>query len=282
MEIQTQQKLIKKPRYSLDITIDPFNRRIRVDDYLGNFRNCVGEAERAAAESDAEKLIFKARGENFVDLIQQGFLYEGTVDKYFLGSDCFFFAKYFQAPRRNSEKWVEEDQILDGVYSVQKKKESALPPKGYNIRQAGVGDAAKLSGLYGKVFEIYPVPMNEPGYIEKCMRGGTVFYIYEFEGEIVSAASAEVNHKYHNAEITDCATLPEHRQFGLMKLLIAQLEEYLGDNQIFCLYSIARALSFGMNAVFFQLGYGYRGRLANNCYIFDKIEDMNLWVKNFS
>jgi hypothetical protein len=57
------------------------------------------------------------------------------------------------------------------------------------------------------------------------------------------------------------------------------LEKHLEDNGIYCVYSIARALSFGMNAVFFQLGYEYRGRLANNCCIFDKIEDMNLWVK---
>ena len=37
-----------------------------------------------------------------------------------------------------------------------------------------------------------------------------------------------------------------------------------------------------MNLAFHQLGYTYTGRLANNCYIFDKLEDMNIWVKDLS
>jgi beta-lysine N6-acetyltransferase len=122
--------------------------------------------------------------------------------------------------------------------------------------------------------------MNDPEYIQKCIKGDTVFYVYTYEGKIVSAASAEINRFYHNAEITDCATLPEHRQFGLMKHLIVKLEEELLAQEIYCVYSIARALSFGMNAALHQQGYEYRGRLANNCYIFDKLEDMNMWVKS--
>ena len=70
--------------------------------------------------------------------------------------------------------------------------------------------------------------------------------------------------------MTDCATLPEHRQFGLMKHLLVKLEEELLAQVIYCVYSIARALSFGMNVVLHQLQYQYRGSLANNCYIFDK------------
>ena len=99
---------------------------------------------------------------------------------------------------------------------------------------------------------------------------------------IVSAASAEVNSQYHNAELTDCATLTNHRKFGLMKNLLERLEAELKQNGIFCAYSIARAQSFGMNAVLHQLGYAYRGRLMNNCYIFDKLENMNMWVKDLS
>jgi beta-lysine N6-acetyltransferase len=41
-------------------------------------------------------------------------------------------------------------------------------------------------------------------------------------------------------------------------------------------------LSFGMNAVLYQLGYNYCGRLMNNCYIYDKLENMNMWVKNLA
>ena len=79
--------------------------------------------------------------------------------------------------------------------------------------------------------------------------------------------------------MTDCATLPEHRQYGLMKHLLIKLEEELLAQEIYCVYSISRALSFGMNLALHQLQYQYRGRLANNCYIFDQVEDMNMWVK---
>ncbi|MDG3044398.1 hypothetical protein OE903_12475 [Bacillus sp. B6(2022)] len=64
-----------------------------------------------------------------------------------------------------------------------------------------------------------------------------------------------------------------------MHHLILALEQELQSMHIYVFYSLARALSYGMNQVFYQLGYTYTGRFQNNCYIFDKIEDMNLWVK---
>jgi hypothetical protein len=67
-----------------------------------------------------------------------------------------------------------------------------------------------------------------------------------------------------------------------MKILLEKLEEDLQSQGIYCAYSIARALSFGMNAVLHQLGYMYRGRLLNNCYIFNKLENMNVWVKDLA
>jgi hypothetical protein len=67
-----------------------------------------------------------------------------------------------------------------------------------------------------------------------------------------------------------------------MKIILRELEGELKRQGIFCAYSIARSLSFGMNAVLFQLGYKYRGRLMNNCYIYDKLENMNMWVKHLA
>jgi hypothetical protein len=67
-----------------------------------------------------------------------------------------------------------------------------------------------------------------------------------------------------------------------MKFLLLELEGELKKKGIYCAYSIARALSFGMNAALFQLGYHYRGRLLNNCYIYDKLESMNMWVKDLA
>ncbi|MGG4264656.1 putative beta-lysine N-acetyltransferase [Peribacillus simplex] len=282
MESGMIEKRIQKQRCTIHITIDQFNKRVRVDDYLGHFQECVEESLKVAKGISAEKIIFKSRKENVLELLAQGFLYEGSIDKFFLGSDCFFLVKYNRNERRNSEEWVKEDQILTDIQSLPIKTGLDDPPSTYQGRMAEVTDALQLAQLYGEVFEVYPTPMNDPLYVKKCMEKGTVFYIFVHEGRIVSAASAEVDSFYHNAEITDCATLPEHRQYGLMKHLISALEDYLISCGIFCIYSIARSLSFGMNAALYQHGYSYRGRLANNCYIFNKLEDMNLWVKNYT
>lgn len=273
------EKNIQKTGYSLMLTIDGFNKRVRVDDYVGNVSSCVNEAMQIAIEEGAEKLIFKVRREQLAYMLAQGFVYEAMIDSFYLGSACFFVAKYFTNERRNSEHWVQEDQMLQSVFTLSKQVKVLSPPTQYVLRKAELSDAVLLADLYRTVFEIYPTPMNDPIYIKKCMKEATVFFIYLYEGKIVSAAAAEMNRLYHNAEMTDCATLPEHRQFGLLKQLMLKIEEELVSQDIYCVYSIARALSFGMNAALHQLGYAYRGRLANNCFIFNKVEDMNMWVK---
>lgn len=279
MKVDLYQKRVQNSYYSITLTIDCFNKRVRVEDYLGHFASCVKEALIVAAEAAVEKLIFKARREDLLYLLTQGFVYEAMIDQYYLGSDCYFLVKYFSDERRNSGNWVKEDQIISGVRSLSKQEKLQNPPKEYVLCKAEESDANLLADLYRYVFEVYPTPMNDPIYIKKCMNEGTIFFIYKYEGKIVSAASAEMNHFYKNAEITDCATLPEYRQFGLLKQLILNLEKELLAQRVYCVYSIARALSFGMNAALHQLGYEYRGRLANNCYIFAELEDMNMWVK---
>lgn len=279
MSLDIVEKKVQKPHYSITLTIDPFNKRVRVDDYLGHFPSCINEALRVAIETNAEKLIFKVRQENILSMIQDGFIYEAMIDKYYLGNDCFFFVKYFAVDRRNSKHWIQEDQMIMDILGIQNQIKKQTLPKGYELRKAVESDADLLANLYQTVFKIYPTPMNDPSYIKKCMRNQTIFYICIFEEIIVSAASAEINEFYHNAEITDCATIPEYRQFGLLKHLLIKLEEELFAKEIYCVYSIARALSFGMNRALHQLQYKFRGRLANNCYIFDQLEDMNMWVK---
>ncbi len=44
-------------------------------------------------------------------------------------------------------------------------------------------------------------------------------------------------------------------------------------------YSIARAVSYGMNITFAKHGYIYSGTLVNNTNIAGSIESMNVWHK---
>ena len=90
-----------------------------------------------------------------------------------------------------------------------------------------------------------------------------------------------MNIKEGNAELTNCATLPEYRKHGFMKSLLIVRRRTSRKIDFLFLYNCSIAF-FRMNAAFHQLGYTYTGRLANNCYIFDKLEDMNIWVKDLS
>jgi putative beta-lysine N-acetyltransferase len=272
---------IKEDSFYMEAALDHFNERIRIDYYLGDVLELVSKVETLAAQYQYTKMIIKARQEHVYSFLQVGYMIEAALRGYFQGSDGLFVTKYRDQNRRNSSYWEKEDSILQAILQTKTFNEKMVP-EGYTLRKATKEDSKNLAELYGKVFQIYPTPLNEADYVEKTIEEGTLYCVYEKEGELVSAASAEIDFSQRNAELMNCATLEEHRKHGLMKVLLKQLEEELRERSVYCAYTIARSLSYGMNAAFYQLGYTYTGRLTNNCYIFDKQEDMNVWVKDLS
>ncbi|MGG4266091.1 putative beta-lysine N-acetyltransferase [Peribacillus simplex] len=268
--------------YTMELYHDHANQRLRMDDYRGDIKKAIARALVIAKEQGFTKVILKARNEDLSVALGQGFMLEGILSRYFKGNDAYFMAFYLTDERRTSDFWVKEDKVIQDVSRITRLVEMQQIPEDYILRFATDEDAQELANLYGEIFETYPTPMNDERYIKKVMEEGTIFSVIEYEGSIVSAASAEVNEMYHNAELTDCATIPHHRKHGFMKVLISELEQELIRKNIYCSYSLARSLSMGMNAVFHQLGYEYGGRLTKNCNIWDKYEDMNIWVKDLS
>ncbi|PMC34867.1 putative beta-lysine N-acetyltransferase [Bacillus sp. UMB0899] len=269
--------------YYLELFLDYFNQRLRIDHYRGNMTQILQEISHISEEDFCEKVIFYTRQEHWQQLLSHGYELEGVISGYFSGTDNFIMTLYTKNERRTSQHWVKENKILEDIKGKGLNNMNEKPiPNEYIIRKAEVGDTKQLADLYGKVFQVYPTPMDDPKYVEHMIHDGNLFYLVEYQNEIVSAASADVNMINHNAELTDCATLPAYRKHGLMKKLLMDLEKDLRKNGIFCAYSLARALSFGMNSAFHQLGYQYQGRLTNNCYIYDKLEDMNIWRKDLS
>ncbi|CAN7527741.1 putative beta-lysine N-acetyltransferase [Paenibacillus sp. LjRoot153] len=266
--------------YTIMFCLDVMNKRLRVDDYSGKidviYRRIVDIAKKHALT----KAFIKSREVDWQALLSMGCMMEGIYKGYFNGSDAYCMAMYNDLERRTSDYWLEEDQILQQVLSLPVKHDHPSVPSNMSMRLARLEDADQLSRLYSLIFQTYPTPMNDSMYVEKTMREGTIYYLVESENQLISAASAEINSVYANAEMTDCATLPAYRNQGLMRLLIHALEAELISRNITCSYSLSRALSFGMNAVFFQMGYRYYGRLTKNCDIYDKFEDMNLWAKS--
>ena len=267
---------IETTNASVSVYEDSYNKRIRVDDYNGAIDEVLIIISKMIS-GWVEKLIVKSRTENLDFFLTQGFLEEAQVQGYFSGYDMHFVVKYFSPERKLSKKWNEEQLIVKNLKNLNEGLELKEP---VYIQFASLVDSVDLAQLYAENFQVYPTPVSDPHYIQKTMGEGTIYAYIREHGNIVSAASAETNRKYKNAELTDCATQKHAQGKGHMKKLLLALEEKLVGDGIKCLYTLARAESVGMNKAFFQLGYAYGGRLVNNCYIYSGIEDMNVWWKS--
>ncbi|WP_123041506.1 putative beta-lysine N-acetyltransferase [Cohnella candidum] len=273
---------VKGNGFEAELCLDPANRRLRVDDYRGQPEPLHRHIFELAEERAFTKIFVKSHEEDWPRFLSLGYMLEGVYQGYFAGSDAYCMAVYLDPDRRTSGRWIEEDRLLSQVLALQARPERVRQDDGTLLRPAVSEDAAPLAALFGQIFRTYPTPMSDPSYVAKVLAEGTLFCVIEREGRIVSAASAEVNVKYRNAEITDCVTAPEERGQGRVTTLIRALEEHLKERNIHCAYSLSRATSYGMNAALFRTGYRYSGRLANNCDIGGGYEDMNLWVKKLA
>lgn len=263
---------------SAQITVyqDSFNKRIRIDDYAGDPIGILNLINQSLLPW-AEKLIIKSRPEE-VDFFQQnGYHEEAIVRKYFAGVDMHFLTRYFSDSRQINPKVSEEEAIIERLFSTIITKPK---PDTVEVFNALLEDAGELARFYKTIFQVYPTPLWDRDHIRKTMLEGTI-YVFIRDGEhMVSAASAEINRKYGHAELTDCATAKEVQGKGHITTLLKALESKLKLQNITCLYTIARAESYGMNKAFYQLGYRYSGRMTNNCIIYSGMEDMNVWYKS--
>lgn len=260
---------------TVSVYTDTINKRIRIDDYAGDL-NEIRVLIHQQISDWVEKLIVKSRVKDLPFFIAHGFLCEGFIKGYFAGDDMYFVTMYFSVGRERNEKWTEEQSIIQKLVDI---NTTSVIPSIEGIKVATMAQANGLAHLYKEVFKVYPTPLSEEAHIIKAQQEGTLFVYIEKDDQIVSAASAEVNWKFKNAELTDCATLPTSAGKGHMKKLLYFLENKLKADGITCCYSIARSESFSMNKAFAQLGYTYGGRLVNNCFIYSGLEDMNVWYK---
>jgi putative beta-lysine N-acetyltransferase len=114
------------------------------------------------------------------------------------------------------------------------------------------------------------------------MKGGTRFFGGWEGGELVAAASMEPGGAPGAVEMTDFATLPSHRGEGLATVLLSRMEDAAREARERVAFTIARAVSFGMNITFARRGYRFSGTLVNNTQIGGAIESMNVWYKMLS
>lgn len=265
--------------HSYTCSIDTINKRLIVHAY--SWREVtpfVSELFEVSREDGLDKLIVQAQEADWETLLSLGFLMEGKIESFFSGKPVYYMSKFFSEERQLSQAWMAEEEVLESVLLDRKPQKIKPLAPSWTISRAKRGDVAEMVELFAKVFDTYPSPLTDPQYLAQSMEND-IFVIIRDGKRIISAAGAEIDRAAGHAEMTNCATLPEYRRFGLMNHLFAKLEAELSKAEIRSLFSIARAKSHGMNRVLVQHGYAYCGRLANNCDICGGFEDMNLWAK---
>jgi len=268
--------------FDAKILLSPLNQRIQVLDYeSNNAESLVKTLENGASDADFGKVFLKAPVHERPEFEEAGMVAEATINGYFAGQPAVVMSLFLDDERMQRPFAEEEESILAAIRSKPTTTQPTETPDGHTMSRATTADADDLAGLYDRVFASYPFPITEPDYLASTMKSHVVYRIVRNEaGDIVAAASAEMDLERRNAEMTDFATLPETRGLGLAQLLLSALEHDMARRGIGNLYTVARARSAGMNRVFFNNDYSWTGTLVNNCHIAGGFEDMHVWCKD--
>jgi len=276
MGIDTQ-KMVKNG----DLILDQQNQRVKLHEYdPQQISELDVMLRQQAVQMDATKVIVYGKRADVEKWQMLGYRLEGVIEGFFHGEHAHMLSCYLSEERATSSAPGLADECLAISLSKAGNGEKKELPAPYSMREATVADAEELAKLYALVFATYPTPMDDPDYIRETMMEGTRYVVAELEEKIACAASAEVSVRFGSAELTDCATHPEHAGKGLLQPLFHELEQMMETQGIYFLYTLTRAQSAGMNVTASKMGYQYRGRLINNCTIFSGFEDMNIWVKS--
>ncbi|WP_461209445.1 putative beta-lysine N-acetyltransferase [Desulfocurvus sp. DL9XJH121] len=233
---------------------------------------------RLGRDKGYSKLFARVQGSQAPAFAARGFADEALVPGLYRGREDGHFMSRFLDGGRAALK--DREPLAKALRIARAKAESDAPdPAPREIAPLGPEHAPALAGLYKTVFKTYPFSISDPGYLREAMASGTMFFGLERGGRITAAASAEVDADWLCAEMTDFATLPEERGRGAAGKLLARMEERTTALGLVSAYTIARAESPGMNAVFARAGYDLGGTLMNNTQISGKLESMNVWYK---
>jgi putative beta-lysine N-acetyltransferase len=198
--------------------------------------------------------------------------YDGQVTAYFMG-------KYPDENRRKNPLEEEIKKII-GISRQKSGKKLKLERHGlYQIKKLRAENADMISEIFKAVFETYPFPIHDADYIKDTMKSH-VEYFGAWDGDkLIAVSSAEKDSLSKSVEMTDFATLPEHRGENIALYLLDFMEKAMKKRGYKTAYTIARALSYGMNITFAKASYKMGGTLINNTNICGKIESMNVWNK---
>ncbi|NQV41788.1 MAG: putative beta-lysine N-acetyltransferase [Candidatus Marinimicrobia bacterium] len=246
----------------------------------GECEEVIDFVEKLATEKGYSKIFAKVPLSLITTFIAGGYEEEARIPE--LGespSGIAFMSNFLVKRRKKPGKTHEIMQVKSASLIRGVPRKSTPLSSEFSIKEAEIADSADLALLYREVFASYPFPIYDPLFIANSMTEDVRYFIISHKGEIVAAAAAEMDYDTRSVEMTDFATNPGHRgrQFG--QILLDHMEVAMIQEPIDTTYTIARAVSHGMNITFARSDYEFAGTLINNTNISGSIESMNVWYK---
>ena len=234
---------------------------------------------KLAEQEKYGKIFAKVPARWAATFIADGFGTEALVPGFFRGEeDGHFMGKYLDPTRANDPRQKEIDTTLALAQKTAPRQDNS-PATEYTARACTTEDCKAMAACYQTIFPSYPFPVHDPAFLATTMAEHVTYFGIWHGKELAALASAELYQRSGHVEMTDFLTMPEHRQQGLAGKLLATMDQEFSQQGLAVAYTIARALSAGMNITFARAGYRHAGMLTNNTQISGSLESMNIWHK---
>jgi len=260
----------------------PLNDRVYIMKVRpGDELKIIHMAEALAKQHQYTKIFAKLPALCRETFIAQGYVEEASMahpDRGMTG--ILFMSRFLEKRRKHTDQQNEIDGIIDVAMGKGTQGEIGLNlDHNHSIAEARPEDAEQMAELYSQVFPTYPFPIDDPAFLRSEMGSDTRYFLMRKNNRLIGASSAEQDFSIAAVEMTDFAVLPEFRGQRLAEHLLRHMERALTESPIQLAFTIARAISYGMNITFTRSGYQFGGTLINNTNISGSIESMNTWYK---
>jgi len=245
-----------------------------------DFPGILDQLDELASKQQYSKIIAKVPSFAKDGFAGYGYSVEAFIPRFYNGiDDVHFMSKYLKGSRSQSSDPEKVIEILDAAAARSVEENMQELAYGFSYKICDSSDIHQIAQVYRSVFETYPFPIHDPEYIRKTMDENFIYFSIRKNNKIVALASTEMDVDSQNVEMTDFATLPEYQGNGFGVYLLQKMEDEMHKKNIRTTYTIARALSCGVNLIFAKMGYRYSGTLINNTNISGNFESMNVWYK---
>ena len=257
----------------------PLSNRV----YLMHLASEEAEAVIAAMSELAKaegytKLFAKIPGKSAAAFEDAGFEIEARIPDFYADGDMALFVSRFRCEKRRQPNDTERIQKVLAAARRKAGEGIRYPlPDDCELTFMDTDRVQQMATLYSRVFDSYPFPIFNADYIRRTMDENFRYFGIFHNANLIALASAERIES--GVEMTDFATAPEHRRASLAAHLLNAMEADARQGGVKTAFTIARAVSYGINIMFARAGYIFGGILVNNTNISGRVQSMNIWYK---